>query len=63
METKAPDGDLEIDALEHDLVAVFDPHVADRDRAHQRLSSMTAQGNAARDRRASGKVHDIGAAA
>jgi hypothetical protein len=31
--------DLEVDALEHDLVAVLDPDVAHRDRAHQRCSS------------------------
>ena len=60
IETKAPDGDLEVDALEHDLVAVFDPDVADRDRAHQRRSSSMAQGNAARDRRASARSITIG---
>ena len=32
-------GDVEIDALEHDLVAIFDPDVAERERAHQRRSS------------------------
>ncbi len=45
--------DLDIDALEHDLVAVFDPHVADRDRAHRRRPYLWAQGNTARDSHAS----------
>ena len=39
-------GDLEIDALEHDLVAVLDPDVAEGQRAHQRLAPAYAQGKA-----------------
>ncbi len=31
-------GDLEIDALEDDLIAIFDPDVAKGERAHQRAS-------------------------
>ena len=36
---ESPGGDVEIDALEDDLVAIFDPDVAEGERAHQRRSS------------------------
>ena len=45
--------DLDIDPLQHDLVAVFDPHVPHRDRTHRRPRYLYAQGYAARDSQAS----------
>ena len=53
-------GDIEIDALQHDLVAVFHPDVADRDRAHQRRSSTAGPGKRRPRQAREREVHEIG---